>query len=41
MNPDDEHFFIVTAIKDSNLASIREVFHAAPEIIVIKVLGRR
>ena len=39
MNPDDEHFFIVTAVKDSDVAAIRQVFHAPPEVIVIQVLG--
>src|SRR6476469_9134355 len=40
MDPYDEHFFIITAIKNSNVAPIRQVFHAAPEVIVIQIFVR-
>jgi len=39
MHPDDEHFFVITAIKNSNVSPVRQAFHAAPEIIVIEILG--
>jgi hypothetical protein len=42
MHPDDEDLFIVAAIKYSNLPTIWEALHAAPEIIVIEIFsGRR
>src|SRR5205807_5558331 len=40
MHPDDEHFFVITAIKNSDVSTIWQAFHAAPEIIVIKIIGR-
>src|SRR6266446_4800603 len=41
MHTNDEHFFVVTAIEDSDLPAIRQAFHATPEIIVIELLGGR
>jgi hypothetical protein len=40
MHPDDEHLFIVTAIKDSNVSPVGQAFHASPEIIMVEVLAR-
>src|SRR4029450_11331070 len=40
MHPDDEHLFIITTIKDSDLTTIRQALHASPEIIVVQVLAR-
>src|SRR5437868_14022623 len=40
MHPDDEHFFIITAVKNSDLTPVRQAFHAAPEVIVIQIIGR-
>src|SRR4029453_10556123 len=40
MNSDDEHLFIVTTIKNSNVTPIRQAFHAVPEIIMIEILAR-
>src|SRR5205814_7868183 len=35
MHPDDEHFFIITAVKNSNLTPVRQGFHAASKVSVI------
>src|SRR2546430_16144228 len=40
MDSDDEHFFVVTAIEDSNVTPVWQTFHASPEIIVIQIFGR-
>src|SRR5262249_44357879 len=40
MHADDEHLFVVTAIKDSNVSAVRQTFHAPPEVIMIQVLCR-
>jgi hypothetical protein len=41
MHPDDEHLFIITAVKNSDLTPVRQAFHAAPEIIMIQIIRRR
>src|SRR5215469_9367664 len=41
MHANDEYLLVVTAVKNSDVAAVRKVFHAAPEIIVVQILGRR
>src|SRR6266436_6475549 len=40
MHPNDEHLFIITAIKDSDVSPVRQTFHASPEIIMVEILAR-
>ena len=35
MHPDNEDFFVIAAIEDSNVTPVWQTFHAAPEIIVV------
>src|ERR1700757_37316 len=41
MHPDDEHFFVIAAIKNSDVSPVRKTFHASPEIIVVQIFTRR
>ena len=39
MHPDNEQFFVITAIKDSDVPPVWQTFHASPEIIVIQIFA--
>ena len=41
MNANDESFFVITAVENADVAAVGKTFHATPEIVVIKILGRR
>jgi hypothetical protein len=39
MHPYDQRFFVIAAIKNSYVPSIRQDLHAPPQIIVIEIFG--
>ena len=38
MNPDDEHLFVITAVKNSNTTALRQAFCGHPQKIVVQLL---
>src|SRR5215469_15973996 len=41
MYADHQRFLVIAPVENADVSAIRQGFHAAPEIIVIEVLGRR
>ena len=41
MNPDDEHFLVMRAVEDPDLAARRQLLRVAPEVVVIELFGGR
>jgi hypothetical protein len=41
MHPDHEHLLVVAPVENANVTAIRQVFHAAPEVIMVKFISTR
>src|SRR5579863_2334180 len=40
MDADDQHFFVIRAVENSDVAALREAFGGPPQVIVIQVFWR-
>src|ERR1700752_3412907 len=41
MHPDAERFLLIAAIEDPDVPAVGQALHAAPEVIVVEILGGR